>query len=62
MVRRKSGGDLRLAFGLVICVLVLCDLPFFMRPPVAMLKFLDYSFFSCKDRALERDRPNQRKR
>ena len=38
---------------MVIC-LVACDQ---LRP---CYSFLTYSFFSCKDRALERDRPNQR--
>ena len=40
---------------MVIC-LVACD---HLRP---CNSFLTYSFFSCKDRALERDRPYQRKK
>ena len=53
MVRRKSGwGICVLPFVLVFRCLVSYDLSYFMRPPVSMLKFLDDSFFSCKDRAL----------
>ena len=38
------------------------DLPHCMWPIVSMWNFLFYRFFSCKDRALERDRPYQREK
>ena len=43
-------------FLVVVICLVACD---HLRP---CNSFLTYSFFSCKDRALERDRPYQRKK
>ena len=62
MVRRKSGwGICVLPCGFGLCF-GFGDLPSCMWPTASMLQFLTYSFFSCKDRALERDRPNQRKK
>ena len=63
LVRRKSGWGIcvlpfvfgGLCFGFMICH-VSCD---HLCP---CWSFLDHSFFSCKDRALERDRPYQRKK
>ena len=61
MVRRKSGWGIcvlpcvfLVCFLVVVICLVACD---HLRP---CNSFLTYSFFSCKDRALERDRPYQR--
>ena len=62
MVRRKSGWEicvlpcLFVCFLAVVICLVACD---HLRP---CNNFLTYSFFSCKNRALERDRPNQKKK
>ena len=63
MVRRKSGWGIcvlpcvfgGLCFGFMICQAA-CD---HLCP---CRSFLNNSFFSCKDRALERDRPYQRKK
>ena len=63
MVRRKSGWEIcvlpcvfgGLCFGFMICQAA-CD---HLCP---CRSFLNNSFFSCKDRALERDRPYQRKK
>ena len=58
MVRRKSG------WGICVlpCVLVvmICQAACDHRRPCS--SFLTNSFFSCKDRALERDRPYQREK
>ena len=58
-------GDLRLALFLVFCVLVvflavICQASCDHRRPCS--SFLTNSFVSCKDRALERDRPDRRKK
>ena len=58
-------GDLRLALFLFVGVLVvflvmICQASCDHRRPCS--SFLINSFVSCKDRALERDRPNQRKK
>ena len=58
-------GDLRLALFLFVGVLVvflvmICQASCNHRRPC--ISFLINSFVSCKDRALERDRPNQRKK
>ena len=56
-------GDLRVAFWLV--VFVSCsgfyDLPCYMTTCVHV-EFISNCFFTCKDRALERDRPYRRKK
>ena len=62
MVRRKSGWEICVLPCVFVCFLVVvicvvaCD---HLRP---CNNFLTYSFFSCKNRALERDRPNQEKK
>ena len=63
MAMRKSGRGtcVSLLFG-VLWVLFVFDLPHCMWPIVSMWNFLFYRFFSCKDRALVRDRPYQRKK
>ena len=58
-------GDLRLALFLFVGVLVvflvkICQASCDHRRPCS--SFLTNSFVSCKDRALERDRPDQRKK
>ena len=58
-------GDLRLALFLVFCVLVvflvvICQASCDHRRPCS--SFLTNSFVSCKDRALERDRPDRREK
>ena len=56
-------GDLRVAFWLV--VFVSCsgfyDLPRYMTTCVHV-EFISKCFFTCKDRALERDRPYRRQK
>ena len=55
-------GDLRLAFVfLVVCVLVFMICQAACDHLCPCRSFLNNSFFSCKDRALERDRPYQKK-
>ena len=55
-------GDLRLAlcFWFVFLVVLIRQAACDHRRPCN--SFLTYSFFSCKDRALERDRPYQREK
>ena len=58
-------GDLRLALSLFVCVLVvlsvmICQASCDHQRPCS--SFLTNSFVSCKDRALERDRPYQGKK
>ena len=55
-------GDLRLALCFLVCFLVvmICQAACDHRRPCS--SFFTNSFFSCKDRALERDRPHQRKK
>ena len=62
MVRRKSGGGSASCLVVLVCVLVvvICLVAYDQLRPC--YSFLTYSFFSCKDRALERDRPNQREK
>ena len=57
-------GDLRLAcvFWFVVCVLVVMICPAACDHLCPCRSFLNSSFFSCKDRALERDRPYPRKK
>ena len=55
-------GDLRFAFCLVVFVFCsVFDLPCYMTTGVNV-DFISNCFFTCKDRALERDRPYQRKK
>jgi len=56
-------GDLRVAFWLVVCVSCsgFYDLPCYMTTCVHV-EFISNCFFTCKDRALERDRPYLRKK
>ena len=56
-------GDLRFAFcGVFVCVFFcVVDLPYYMTTGVNV-DFILNCFFTCKDRALERDRPYQRKK
>ena len=62
MVRRKSGWGICVLPGFVGCLfyVMICPAACDHRCPCS--SFLTNSFFSCKDRALERDRPNQRKK
>ena len=63
MVRRKSGWGicvLPFVFGGCDVVFMICLAACGHLCPCRC--FLDYSFFSCKDRAFERDRPYQRKK
>ena len=54
-------GDLRFAFCVVVFVFCsVFDLPCYMTTGVNV-DFISNCFFTCKDRALERDRPYQRK-
>ena len=66
MVRRKSGWGICvlpscLFCGCLVCVLVVMICHVSCDHLCPCWSFLDHSFFSCKDRALERDRPYQRK-
>ena len=55
-------GDLRFAFCVVVFVFCsVFDLPCYMTTGVNV-DFISNCFFTCKDRALERDRPYQRKK
>ena len=56
-------GDLRFAFCVVVFafVFLFVDLPCYMTTGVNV-DFISNCFFTCKDRALERDRPYQRKK
>ena len=55
-------GDLRFAFcGVLFVVVCAVDLPFYMTTGVNVDVILN-CFFTCKDRASERDRPYQRKK
>ena len=55
-------GDLRFAFCLVVFVFCsVFDLPCYMTTGVNV-EFISNCFFTCKDRALERDRPHQREK
>ena len=51
-----------LFFWLVVCVLVVMICPAACDHLCPCRSFLNNSFFSCKDRASERDRPYQRKK
>ena len=63
MVRRKSGwGICVLPFGCGVLCLVVMICQFACDHLCPCWSFLDNSLFSCKDRALERDRPNRRKK
>ena len=63
MVRRKSGwGSASCLVFLVVCVLVFMICQAACDHLCPCRSFLNNSFFSCKDRALERDRPYQRKK
>ena len=62
MVRRKSGwGSASCLVPLVVCVLVFMICQAACDHLCPCRSFLN-SFFSCKDRASERDRPYQRKK
>ena len=55
-------GDLRFAFCVVVFVICFVfDLPCYMTTGVNV-DFISNCFFTCKDRALGRDRPHQRKK
>ena len=55
-------GDLRFAFCVVVFVFCFVfDLPCYMTTGVNV-DFISNCFFTCKNRALERDRPHQRKK
>ena len=55
-------GDLRFAFCVIVFVFCFVfDLPYYMTTGVNV-DFISNCFFTCKDRALERDRPYQRKK
>ena len=55
-------GDLRFAFCVVVFVFCFVfDLPCYMTTGVNV-DFISNCFFTCKNRALERDRPHQREK
>ena len=56
-----GGSACRLLFGCFCVLFWVFDLPCYMTTGVNV-EFISNCFFTCKDRALERDRPYQRKK
>ena len=56
-----GGSAFRLLWCFCLCLFCVVDLPCYMTTGVNV-DFISNCFFTCKDRALERDRPYQRKK
>ena len=56
-----GGSAFRLLWCFCLCLVCVVDLPSYMTTGVNV-DFISNCFFTCKDRALERDRPYQRKK
>ena len=56
-----GGSACRLLWCFCLCLFCVVDLPYYMTTDVNV-DFISNCFFTCKDRALERDRPYQKKR
>ena len=56
-----GGSAFRLLWCFCLCLFCVVDLPYYMTTGVNV-DFISNCFFTCKDRALERDRPYQRKK
>ena len=56
-----GGSAFRLLWCFCLCLFCVVDLPYYMTTGVNV-DFISNCFFTCKDRALERDRPYQREK
>ena len=57
-----GGSACRLLFGCFCVLFWVFDLPCYMTTGVHVEFFISNRFFTCKDRALERDRPYQKEK
>ena len=54
-----GGSAFRLLWCFCLCLFCVVDLPYYMTTGVNV-DFISNGFFTCKDRALERDRPEEK--